>query len=69
MKGGGIQYVNGAMGNLAMHKGNGKSDNATAMDVNPDTADPRRARGWLKRSEIAAKYNEVDRACRIDYIE
>jgi hypothetical protein len=62
-----IMCVNGAIDFLARQKGNGKFDGATALDVNPDTADPRGARGWLKRSEIAAKCREIDRACLIDH--
>jgi hypothetical protein len=53
--------------NLTGQKRNGESDSATAIDVNPDTADARGARGWLERNEIAAKCSEVDRARRVDY--
>jgi hypothetical protein len=55
--------------NLTRHKGNGESDGASAVDVNPDTADSRSARGWLERNEIATKCIEIDRASRVDYQE
>jgi hypothetical protein len=53
--------------NLTRDKGDGEADSATTLDVNSDTADASRARGWLERNEIVATRNEVDRANRVDY--
>jgi hypothetical protein len=61
--------VDSSVDNVTRHEGSGEADNATTMDVNPDTADASRARGWLERNEIVATRSEVDREGRIDYPE
>jgi hypothetical protein len=43
-----------------------EANSATALDVNPDTADARSARRRLERNDIAATRGEVDREGRID---
>jgi hypothetical protein len=62
-----IQCVDNSVDNLTGHKRNGESDSATALNVNPRTADVRGAQGWLERSEIAAKCRKFDCAGRVDY--
>ena len=63
------QCVDSSVDDMIRHNGNGEADSATTLDVNPNTADASRARGWLERNEIVATRSEVDRAGRIDYPE
>jgi hypothetical protein len=59
--------MDSAVNNLTIRKGDGEADSAATLDVNTDTSDPCRARGWLERNKVIATGSEVDRACRIDY--